>query len=212
MVIIVTGGIGSGKSEVCRMIASEYGFPVYDADSRVKALYVRYPELVDELETVLECGLRDGYGNFVPALLADRIFTDHDSVLKTEEKVFPYLISDFAAFSAASESHVVFESATVLEKPAFDCFGDAVIFVDAPVALRIERACSRDGADRKKIIARMSNQRFMNMISDGTAGESGEYRKQISRITAVISNTGGLQDLESQVRMVVDAILKKDNK
>lgn len=38
MVIIVTGGIGSGKSEVCRMIASEYGFPVYDADSRVKEI------------------------------------------------------------------------------------------------------------------------------------------------------------------------------
>ncbi|MBR3911308.1 MAG: dephospho-CoA kinase, partial [Alistipes sp.] len=33
----VTGGIGSGKSTVCRLLA-EYGVPVYDSDARAKEL------------------------------------------------------------------------------------------------------------------------------------------------------------------------------
>ena len=37
-VILITGGIGAGKSEAARHIAS-CGIPVYDSDSRVKMLY-----------------------------------------------------------------------------------------------------------------------------------------------------------------------------
>ena len=52
-VLVVTGGIGSGKSEVCRLLA-EYGFQMqYDADSRAKGLYVEHPHLLDDIEKAL---------------------------------------------------------------------------------------------------------------------------------------------------------------
>ena len=38
-ILVVTGGIGSGKSEVCRIISEVFGYPVYNADNRVKRLY-----------------------------------------------------------------------------------------------------------------------------------------------------------------------------
>ena len=38
-VLVVSGGIGSGKSTVCRMLENDYGIPVYEADRRVKELY-----------------------------------------------------------------------------------------------------------------------------------------------------------------------------
>ena len=45
-VLAVTGAIGSGKSLVCRFLA-ERGFPVYDSDSRTKALYDTDNELLE---------------------------------------------------------------------------------------------------------------------------------------------------------------------
>ena len=47
-VIGITGGIGSGKSVVCR-IFSTLGIPVYEADSAAKMLYEKYPELKDSI-------------------------------------------------------------------------------------------------------------------------------------------------------------------
>ena len=50
--ILVTGGIASGKSEVCRYLASK-GLPVYDSDSRTKALYGSVPGLVERIEAAI---------------------------------------------------------------------------------------------------------------------------------------------------------------
>ena len=56
---IVTGGIGSGKTEVCRILHRLGYVCQYDSDSRVKALYDRYPVLVERIENRLGCRLRD---------------------------------------------------------------------------------------------------------------------------------------------------------
>ncbi|MDR2890789.1 MAG: dephospho-CoA kinase, partial [Alistipes sp.] len=47
----VTGGIGSGKSTLCRMLA-ELGVPVYDSDSRAREL-MSTPELRRDIEALL---------------------------------------------------------------------------------------------------------------------------------------------------------------
>lgn len=208
MVIVVTGGIGSGKSQVCDMISGKYGLRVYEADSRVKHLYSEHPVIVDTLERHLECVLRDDEGNFIPSLLADRIFGNEEAVQAVEKIVFPYLIRDFEAFCHRCDGPVVFESATVLEKDAFRDFGDVIVLVDAPVDLRLERACSRDKASRDKVMARMSGQKLMNRISDGTAGSYDGYASILERIDYRIMNTGTVRELESKVDGVMCDILK----
>ncbi|MBP5636601.1 MAG: dephospho-CoA kinase, partial [Bacteroidales bacterium] len=57
--VILTGGIGSGKSVVAAML-SERGIPVYDSDSRTKALYDSEPSLVYAIEEALGVSLRVG--------------------------------------------------------------------------------------------------------------------------------------------------------
>ena len=84
MVTVVTGGIGSGKSEVCRIIHEEYGFPVYEADRKAKELYVRYPELLSAIESSLDCVVRDSENVFQPRLLAERIFGDGNALATVE--------------------------------------------------------------------------------------------------------------------------------
>ena len=203
MVVIVTGGIGSGKSMVCRMIRDIYGFPVYEADKRAKELYVRYPELLESIEKALSCSVRDSGGNFQPRLLAERIFADADALAVVESLLFPFMMSDFREFAENSGNIIIFESATVLEKPQFDGFGDKVILVDAPRETRIERACARDGLSREAVLARMDAQKLMNAVSEGAV---------CSRIDEIIMNDGSADDLLEAVKGVMERLLAGNNK
>ena len=58
--VLLTGGIGSGKSTVARFLAGR-GIPVYDSDSRTKSLYDREPGIVDLLEERFGIKAREGY-------------------------------------------------------------------------------------------------------------------------------------------------------
>lgn len=167
-IIVVTGGIGSGKSLASGILRKEFGWPVYEADSRVKGLYGSDPHLLDDIETDLGLSLRDQTGNFMAGRLAEVIFSDPDALAKVEQRVFPALERDFREWASAQDADtVVFESATVLEKPQFDGFGDMTVVVDAPFEMRLERAMRRDGADREKVLQRMNAQKLMNDVSAG---------------------------------------------
>ena len=72
--VAVTGGIGSGKSTVCRLLSSR-GIPVYDCDSSAKGLYDRDPSLAVSLEKLFGCSLRNADGSLDRGLLASLIFT-----------------------------------------------------------------------------------------------------------------------------------------
>lgn len=200
-VLAVTGGIGSGKSEVCRILADKGLTLQYNADSRAKALYVERPGLLCRIETSLGCRLRDEEGNFIPSRLAAVIFTDDGALEKVEALLFPEMIRDFHKVmeAAAEDQIVVFESATFLEKKQFDGFADIVLLVDAPFAMRLERACRRDGASKEAIMARMKSQRLMNELSEGL---------EDSRITYRVLNVGTRQDLE---RNVLSVLTKLEN-
>jgi dephospho-CoA kinase len=198
-ILAVTGGIGSGKSEVCRILAENGLALQYDADSRAKALYVESPGLLDEIEKELEGRFRDEEGNFVPSRLAAVIFSDAAALEKVEALLFPEMIRDFhrRMADAAEDQIVVFESATFLEKKQFDGFADIVLLVDAPFDMRLERACRRDGASKEAIIARMNSQRLMNDLSEGL---------EDPRITYRVLNDGTKEDLEQKVLSVLTQI------
>lgn len=192
LVLVVTGGIGSGKSEVCKILSGKGLKVQYNADAKAKALYSSHPELVSVLEKSLECRLRDADDVFVPSLLASRIFSDKEALQTVESVVFPALLADFRDFQKANQEcdTIVFESATILDKPYFEGFGDRILLVDAPVQKRLERASQRDGADYETIRARMDNQKYINSLSEGNADP---------RIDAVIINDGSLQELEKKI-------------
>lgn len=185
-VVVVTGGIGSGKTSVCRLLAEKYGIPVYEADRRAKELYAEFPSMLDRMESVLEVSLRDDSGEFVPAHLADVIFNDADALGMVEDMLFPVMKEDFSSWAKGYET-VAFESATILEKPQFDSFGDIVLLVDAPVPLRLARAMERDCVDEAEVISRMEAQPLMNFLSEGG---------RISRVDHVLMNDSSLEKLD----------------
>lgn len=88
-VLVVTGGIGSGKSEVCRILERNGLKAQYNADSRVKELYASCPDLLEKIEEKLQSPVRDSEGRFRPQLLAARIFSDEEALAAVESIVFP---------------------------------------------------------------------------------------------------------------------------
>ena len=199
MVMIVTGGIGSGKSQVCKILNKMGITAQYDADSRAKALYDEHPTLLSDIEKSLGCSLKDTDGRFQPAELASVIFAERSALETVESLLFPVLLDDFRSFAGTcGKDIVVFESATVLEKPQFKGFGDKVILVDAPFEVRLERACRRDGAEREKVLARMRNQKLMNELSEGM---------EDPRIDCKILNDCSLDELERRTKIAINSLI-----
>lgn len=129
--VLVTGRIGSGKSEVCRYLAAK-GWPVYDCDSRCKQLYDKVPGLKERIERELD----------IPFGELGRIFTDKVLLDKLEAIVFPLLLDDLKNWLRSERrSELSFiESATAPEKKAFDNMYDEVLMIQAPFETRAKRS------------------------------------------------------------------------
>lgn len=181
--VIVTGGIGSGKSAVCAHLAGK-GIPVYDSDSRAKALYEERPALLETLEKAWGVPLRESGGRLDRSRLAALIFSDPARRTELENLLYPALREDFEAWREGfpEAPYVVFESAVVLSKPAFNGLADKVVLVEAPRALRLQRVLGRDGGLPDSVRARMAAQRLPSR----------------RKADAVIRNEGSLEDLFHQ--------------
>ena len=203
-VLIVTGGIGSGKSTVCSMLEKDYGYPVYEADKRVKELYSVHPGLLTDIEESLGERFRNEDGSFQPAGLAARIFSDSADMQKVESLVFPVLVEDFENWKDANADKeiLVLESATILEKPSILGLGDEVIVVDAPLQMRIDRAVRRDGISETVVLSRVASQKLMNEISEGHFPETVDY---------IIKNDSDMDTLAERVKAYVSMSDKQNN-
>lgn len=193
MILIITGGIGSGKSLAAGMLNEMYGYPVYNADKRVKELYMTHPTLLSDIEREVGCKLRNDNGCFIPALLAELIFNDPSTMDKVESLVFPVLMEDFTLWQKEHPGRVqILESATILQKNFFDGIGDLVLLVNAPYELRTERAVKRDNASKESVTARMKAQKMMNDVD--------LLKAVCPRKIWICENDGSEQDLREKLK------------
>lgn len=164
----ITGGIGSGKSTVSRILA-ECGVKVYTSDDRAKELMVTSLELRDKIvATFGEEAYIDGQLN--RSYLAQSVFNDPARLAMLNSIVHPAVMDDFDRWAEQqSGSYVVLESAILFEAN-LDSRVDCVVSVLAPEALRIERAMQRDGSSREEVERRIANQ-----ISDDERTERSKY-------------------------------------
>lgn len=152
----ITGGIGSGKSTVCEMLAGR-GVAVYTADERAKALMATDAAL---RSSIIEAFGSDAYTaeGLNRGFLAANVFASPEALARLNGLVHPAVMADFEAWAEQQEGdYVVLESAILFEA-ALDGRVDVSVAVMAPEALRLERAMARDGASEEQIRARMRNQ------------------------------------------------------
>lgn len=127
--ILITGGIASGKSTVCRYLEAK-GYPVYDSDSHTKALYDSVPGLKERIEEAIG----------VPFEKIGIIFAFPQKREALEAVVYPLVYEDIKRWREEQDSDIVFiESAIALDKPIFNDLYDKVWLVTASVEERIKR-------------------------------------------------------------------------
>lgn len=152
----ITGGIGSGKSTVCRLF-TERGVAVYDTDATAKRLMAEDEALKRGIVARFGAeSYRDGVLN--RPYLAERVFGDDKEREALNGLVHPAVIADFERWAEEQQGEYVVLESAILFEAGLDKHLDRVVAVLAPEALRVERAMKRDGATRAQILSRMAAQ------------------------------------------------------
>ncbi|MCE3007775.1 MAG: dephospho-CoA kinase [Bacteroidetes bacterium] len=153
----ITGGIGSGKSTVCRQLAG-MGYPVFHSDAESKRLLNEDPQARAE---VLEAFGQQAYsdGQLNRAWLARQVFADPAALQVLNRIAHPAVGRAFRAWQAAhAASPLGFKEAAILYEAGVAAELDAVVVVSCPLEERIRRVMARDQVGREEVLARMERQ------------------------------------------------------
>jgi dephospho-CoA kinase len=155
----ITGGIGSGKSTVCR-IFQLLGVPVYASDDRAKWLMANDPELKGKISSAFgpESYLADDTVN--RAFLAEKVFSDPEKVKQINSMVHPAVGKDFKEWAEKQKSRYVLKEAALLFETGAAKELDKVINVSSPLKIRIARILMRDPHRDEKQIDQIIDQQM----------------------------------------------------
>lgn len=152
----VTGGIGSGKSIVCK-IFEVMGFPVFYADAEAKRCMVEDAVLISGVKKLVgEQAYLNGELN--RPYIAQQIFSSSEMKAKMDALVHPAVYRAFDHWEKQQTAELVFnESALLFETGSHTRF-DEVILVVADLETRLARVMKRDQVEKEAIIARIQHQ------------------------------------------------------
>jgi len=157
MKVGITGGIGSGKSTICKVFEA-YGIPVFNADDEARELY-RLPEIIDWLKKNISPDVIDDHNVLNKKLLSSLIFSDLNKLRLLEDYIHPQVGAKFDEWyqQQSSAPYVLYEAAILFETGRYAQM-DKTILVTAPENIRFQRIMHRDKLDEAAIRSRMSRQ------------------------------------------------------
>ncbi len=186
MVIGVTGGIGSGKTAVCKLL-EQHGASVFYSDEEARQLMQSDARVREELETAFgpETWLEDDSLN--RKFLASVIFSSKEQRLRMNTIVHPAVREAFNSFRLNHERDgarlIVKEAALLFESGIQEL--DVIVVVDAPIDLRVQRVIDRDDVTAEQVHARIRGQM-----------PATDMRK---RADIIVDNSGSEDDLPAEV-------------
>lgn len=153
----ITGGIGSGKTTVCRIFET-LGIPVYYADDRAKWLMIHSAEVK---EKIIRLFGEEAYknGSLNREFIAGIVFKAPEKLQQLNQIVHPAVKKDGQEWHLSQKGvpYTLKEAALIFESGSFKDL-DKVITVFAPKEVRIQRILARDQTTREAVEARMDNQ------------------------------------------------------
>ena len=140
----ITGGIGSGKSTICKIFTC-LGVPVYDADSRAKSIMTTDGILIEQIKKEFGDLAYLSDGSLDREYLSRLIFENQEKRTLLNQMVHPRVAADTDRWLDQNReaTYVVREAALLIESGAY-LRVDKVLLVTAPEELRIKRVLARD--------------------------------------------------------------------
>ena len=154
----ITGGIGSGKTTVCKVFET-LGIPIYYADDRAKFLMNTDEFLVTEITKLFGEQAYLSKGELNRPHLASIAFSDKNILQKLNALVHPVVHQDSENWFLEQKNvpYVLKEAALHFETGGYKML-DKMITVFAPKEMRIERVMKRDNRTVEEVEARINNQ------------------------------------------------------
>jgi dephospho-CoA kinase len=184
VVLGITGGIGSGKSYVSSLLRVNLNVPVYDCDTEAKRLMNEDKGIQQQLMKLVGAHVYTD-GKLQKKVLADYLFADQQHAQGVNAIVHPAVRADFGKWIKRQNTDVVAIESAILYESGFDTLVDKVLFVDAPMELRIQRVMQRDGSSRQQVEARIGMQRSEEQRKKADFVIENEGRPQESLLTAL---------------------------
>lgn len=155
-IVGVTGGIGSGKSTVCKVFET-LGIPVFNADDEAKSIYDTEPLALQQVKETFGDSVFTS-GSLDKVKLAKIVFSDKEKLEQLNAIIHPLVRKRFATWQDQQSSpYVIREAAILIESGAHkDC--DHIILVSAEEETRIKRVTSRNNISEEEVRKRIANQ------------------------------------------------------
>lgn len=183
--IAVTGGIGSGKSYVCRLLEKR-GIPVYNCDNAAKRIIASSEKIKSDLielvgENIYSCkGLNK-------TVLASFLLKSSDNTRKVNAIIHPAVADDFIA------SGFNWMECAILFSSGFNKLVDKVICVTSPKEVRIKRIMERDNITREQA------DEWINFQMP---------QEEIAALSDYVITNDGNMDLNNQIDLILASLEK----
>ena len=173
----ITGGIGSGKSYVCKRLQAKYDIEVYDCDAAAKRLIRTSPDLQQQIIQLV--------GSLDKAAMSRLLLASEANQQAMNAIVHPAVFRDF------QESGIQWMESAILFESGANQLVDKSVVVTAPQEVRIQRVMQRDGITREKTLQWMNRQWSQDevvahadyeIVNDGIA----DIDKQIEQLLKTI--------------------------
>jgi dephospho-CoA kinase len=183
----VTGGIGCGKSVVCRFL-KKHAVAIIAADPLAKDLTNRLPEIRAALTAEFGEQVYTSAGGLNVRKLSQLVFSDAAARRRVNEIIHPHVLREIKTqvqrLAAEGNQLVGVEAALIFESEMNRTL-DAVVVVSAPLEKRIEWIRKRNNLSREEILKRIQSQMPL--------------AEKIQLADYVIENDGSLHDLSAKV-------------
>ncbi|MDD7203685.1 MAG: dephospho-CoA kinase [Coriobacteriaceae bacterium] len=147
--VMVTGGLGSGKSTLCKLIC-EHGAMSMNLDEIYRGLLESNENMIADLADRFGDDILDDAGMVIRSKLAEEAFSDEQSTKDLNAITFPYIMAmtndyllDVHCVPRSSSKVLVVEVPLLTEVPEFAQLADEIIAVNVPSDVRLQRAVAR---------------------------------------------------------------------
>lgn len=195
----ITGGLGSGKSMVCRFL-SEMGCALFESDQVAKELQLHDPEVIEGIKALF--GDRVYSIDLSGNLLLDRkkiaadVFSSSEKLIALNALIHPKVLAEFdkAVLDARQRGiKILVKEAAILFESGGNEGLDAVVVVVAELQERIERAVQKGMGGREEILRRMATQWAQDRL--------------IAKADYVLFNRGSLDELKKETEALFPVLL-----
>lgn len=183
----VTGGIGSGKTTVCKVFGV-LGIPVFSADDEAKRILDSDREIQIKINLLAGKDLFSS-GKLDRPALAKMIFNNKELLEKVNSIIHPAVFRSFGEwFNQQYSPYSIMEAAILFESGAFR-FMDKIVTVVTPLDERIERLVSGNRLTREQI-----NERIKNQIDDDSRIKQSDFIISNSENDLIIPSIIGIHE------------------